>query len=92
MKGQHLFFAKKGRGLKMLNLYHVKVKGRIDYDMFKGFIVLAKNENEAAKLARETIYEFHGRERRHSENFRIKEINLDQIKAPVVLLSSYNAG
>jgi hypothetical protein len=76
----------------MLNLYHVRVKGKVEYDSFTGFIVLAKNENEAAKLARETIYEFHGGEKGHSERFRIKKINLGQIKAPVVLLSSYNAG
>jgi hypothetical protein len=76
----------------MLNLYHVKARGKIDYDMFKGFIVLAKDENEAAKLARAVIYDFHGGENDHAERFRIKEINLGQIKEPVVLLSSYNAG
>jgi hypothetical protein len=70
----------------------VRVKGEIDYDMFKGFIILAKNENEAAKLARETIYEFHGGERKHSERFRIKKVKLWAIKEPVVLLSSYSAG
>jgi hypothetical protein len=76
----------------MLNLYHVRVKGKIEYDRFIGFIVLAKDENEAAKLAREMIYEFHCGERGHSERFRIKKINLGQIKNPAVLLSSYNAG
>jgi hypothetical protein len=70
----------------------VKVKGKIDYDMFKGFIILAKDENEAAKLARAVIYDFHGGEKDHEERFRIKKINLDQMKEPVVLLSSYNAG
>jgi hypothetical protein len=72
-----------------------KIEIRVDwYDRFNGFIIIAKDENEAAKLARKHVYErcYGGERGNYNERLKIKKVDLAQIKEPVVLLSSYNAG
>lgn len=63
----------------------------INYDTYDGCIVLANSEKEALDTAFSSDVENHIFAA-SDQTITVTEINLDEYKEPVILLSSFNAG
>lgn len=74
-----------------MKLYKVELTP-VDYDTYDSCIIAAENINQVFNLI--TDNKKHGEDFCLSENqnVSVKEIKLEEIKIPVILISSFNAG
>jgi hypothetical protein len=73
-----------------MKIYSIFSKGELDYDCYKGHIIVANSEEEVIELAKEEAA-VEGKEAWDTEVFFEGEY-LGEEKEPFILLSDFNAG